>query len=208
MGWTSYRATHYDKSGKIDRKAECDNLFNSSCIEVIKSSMVGSIYYAAAKHTEYYFNKYNDGVDSGKVFAIVCITSVDNKDPYYNFSYKDMDETVGPCYYDCPLSILKLLTTTDSEFANEWRNKCYEKLSSRKSSFTSLPLGTKIEFEIPFDTNSIYKKGDLVTIQKVKSFNKKSSYWTDGIFKFSRHLVNHISNVIENNYKVIISEVQ
>ena len=24
MGWTSYNATHYNKHGQIDRKAECD----------------------------------------------------------------------------------------------------------------------------------------------------------------------------------------
>lgn len=26
------------------------------------------------------------------------------------FSYKDMDETEGPCYWDCPKNILNLLT--------------------------------------------------------------------------------------------------
>ena len=58
MGWTEYHATHY-KHGKIDRKAECDELFNDFMVdknnnrigkfEVLKSTMVGSTYYAAVK---------------------------------------------------------------------------------------------------------------------------------------------------------------
>ena len=30
MGWTEYLATHYTKSGQIDRKAECDAYFMES----------------------------------------------------------------------------------------------------------------------------------------------------------------------------------
>ena len=52
MGWTSYHAEHY-KNGKIDRKAECDAYFleglNRGHFDVLKSSMVGSTYYAAIK---------------------------------------------------------------------------------------------------------------------------------------------------------------
>ena len=49
MGWTEHQATYF-KKGKIDRKAECDSIFtyNNWC-EVVKSSMVGSVYYGAIK---------------------------------------------------------------------------------------------------------------------------------------------------------------
>ena len=48
MGWTSYHATHYSKTGTIDRKAECDGYFmeglNRGHYRVEKSAMVGSVY--------------------------------------------------------------------------------------------------------------------------------------------------------------------
>ncbi|MDO5332206.1 MAG: hypothetical protein Q4E99_05950, partial [Bacillota bacterium] len=51
----------------------------------------------------------------------------------------------GPYCYDCPKAILKLLTPTDSEWANEWRRKCFEK--HNKPKLSDLPIGTKIKFE-------------------------------------------------------------
>ena len=50
MGWTSYHATHY-KNGKVNRKAECDAYFteglNEGFYRLEKSTMIGSVYYAA-----------------------------------------------------------------------------------------------------------------------------------------------------------------
>lgn len=52
MGWTSYQATYF-ANGKINRKAECDAYFmkgvNAGHFEILKSSMRGSVYYAAVK---------------------------------------------------------------------------------------------------------------------------------------------------------------
>lgn len=141
MGWTGYHAGYY-KNGKIDRKAECDDVFTwengSKKVSVVKSAMVGTVYYAAVRILDEE-NGQND------VFGAVALTSVDNSD-YFNFKYKDMDETVGPGYYDCPKGILDLLTPTDSEWANEWRAKCREKLASKKEKKT-VPVGTVIEFK-------------------------------------------------------------
>ena len=51
MGWTEYIATHITPKGQIDRKKECDAYFleglNRGFYEVVKSRMVGSVYYAA-----------------------------------------------------------------------------------------------------------------------------------------------------------------
>jgi hypothetical protein len=52
---------------------------------------------------------------------------------YYNFGYKDMDETQGPNESNCPERILKLLTPTTSEYALAWRKRCYDNLSKRKN---------------------------------------------------------------------------
>ena len=132
MGWTEYHATYY-KNGKVDRKAECDNLWNKDC-KVLKSAMKGKIYYCALQTPE------------GDVIGQVVITSGTNRrDPYFNFGYKAMDETDGPYYYDCPKSILNLLTPTDNEYANQWRNECREK-AKHKSWIKDLPIGAKVEW--------------------------------------------------------------
>ena len=41
------------------------------------------------------------------------------------WGYKDMDETMGPCYYDCPLQFLDLASPppTPGYYSPEWREK-------------------------------------------------------------------------------------
>ena len=46
---------------------------------------------------------------------------------YHNFGYKDMDETMGPVESNCPMRLLKLLTPTDNKWANEWRERCWNR---------------------------------------------------------------------------------
>ena len=132
MGWTTCNASHY-KNGKVDRKAECDDLWNKDCT-VLKSTMKGSTYYGALK------------LRDGRVIGTAVLTCGGERNShYFNFGYKAMDETVGPCCYDCPKSILNLLTPTDSEWANEWRRKCYEN-ANKKRWIKDLPIGAKVEW--------------------------------------------------------------
>ena len=57
MGWTGQHATHY-KRGTVDRKAECDAYFmeglNAGFYNVLKSALVGSVYYAAVQNVKRY----------------------------------------------------------------------------------------------------------------------------------------------------------
>lgn len=150
MGWTSYHATCYYKNGKINRKQECDDHFegglNRGYYKVLKSTMKGSTYYAAVQMLMRREKKENGEfvdipIENGIVFAAVLLTQVDSKS-YYNFSYKDMDETCGPYYYECPESILALLSDTDNESAKNWRQLC-RKMNALKK----LPVGSIIEFQ-------------------------------------------------------------
>lgn len=154
MGWTFYHAVFYNK-GKIDRKSECDNLFNEN-FRIEKSSMVGSTYYAAITAIKEYSKDRKTLIeipkDRQKTFAVVILTHTRSND-YYNFGYKEIDETMGPSYYDCPASILKLLSETESMFALEWRRRCREKINQKKNnrknpnSLSNLPIGAIIELE-------------------------------------------------------------
>ena len=173
MGWTEYRASCY-KNGKVDRKAEMDSIYNwedeNRKVEVLKSAVVGSTYYAAVKS----FNKTNGYEYIG---AIVCLTSTNNKD-YYNFAYKDMDETMGPYKYDCPKGILDLLGPTDNEYAKEWRRLCYENINEKKNpnALAKLPVGTTIKVIMPFDTK-FFGEGQEVRLQKRTKWGSNRTEW-------------------------------
>ena len=73
MGWTGYHVDTY--KGKIDRKSECDKLWTQEehdgypKLEVLKSVMKGSTYYAAVQN-----------VTKGITFGVVVLTRVNNKD--------------------------------------------------------------------------------------------------------------------------------
>lgn len=128
MGWTSYHAKHYKENGQIDIKAEIRHelfrdpkLIDGTKLEIVRDAVVGSTYFAAIKNT-----RTND------VWAFICLTQSDRKN-YYNFYYKDMDETVVPGDCRCPVSILKELTPTDSKNANEWRKACMDYHEKKKS---------------------------------------------------------------------------
>lgn len=152
MGWTSYNAKFY-KNGKVDRKAECDSIFeNDATCELVESSMRGSVYYAAVKLLKKYVGSDEDGksvyedLTEPSISAYVILTSVDNSD-YFNFAYKDMHETMGPFQYDCPQKILDLLTPTDNEFANKWREEC-RKLKENKNDLGKLKVGDSVKCTI------------------------------------------------------------
>ena len=183
MGWTWYNATEWNGS-KINRKAECDKQFTyaNSPYEVLKSSMVGTTYYAAIKKGDI-------------VFAVIFLTSTDR----WEFGYKDMDETMGPYRYDCPVSILKLLTETDNEEANLWRQHCRENIERKKKQIKlgSLPVGTIIEASCPCDCSS-NNKGDKITLRKVNDYGRV--YWTDGHYRWTRPLMAMIQ---EQGFKII-----
>lgn len=198
MGWLEYRATHY-KNGKVDRKAEMDATYNweteTHKAEVLKSAMVGGTYYAAVKST----NKTN-GFEC--VTAAVCLTSTDSKH-YYNFAYKDIDETMGPYKFDCPKGILDLLTPTDNEYANEWRKACRENLAKKKSSnaLSKLPVGTVIKVVMPFDTN-YFKAGQEVKLKKCQKWNSNRTEWLTMSYPHVRFTAS-LMKMLEDCYEIV-----
>ena len=80
-------------------------------------------FYAAVEHIK------ADG--TREVWCAVCKVSYYPKD-YYGFCVKAMSEFEGPYYHNCPEKILKLLTPTDSEWANTWREKCWANVNRKK----------------------------------------------------------------------------
>ncbi len=106
MGGWSY--SHADLS-RISRKDAVRREIGPDFL-ILKDRMIGTTYYGAIKSGD-------------TVFALIVLTRVENRD-WFNFGTKFMDETCGPYSYDCPKSILDLLSPTDCETANEWRRIC------------------------------------------------------------------------------------
>ena len=127
MGWVHCFDGRRKPDGTIDRKYECDRLCTWECFgadgkitssgKVLKSAMVGSTYYAAVQNHK------------GEVWAAVFLTCSRTKWDGTAWGYKDMDETMGPNEDRCPASILALLTPTDSQWANEWRERCRKNIA-------------------------------------------------------------------------------
>lgn len=83
------------------------------------------------------------------VIAIVClIRHVPRALDGYTFGYKDMTENMGPCESRCPKTILDLLTPTTSEYANDWRKRCWDRINKRKAA-PKVKAGDLIKFKHP-----------------------------------------------------------
>lgn len=203
MGWLNYHIEK-DFNGKFDKKGELDKMWNQKehrdCngthypeLKVLKSSMIGSTYYAAIK-----------SILRGEetIYAVVVLTSIDNT-RYDNFGYKSMTEFYGPCQYQCPISILKLLTPTKDEYALEWRKKCYEyhNKKNQKDSLNKLPINSKIEVIVPFDTTAA-KKGEKIILVKCGGYRKRQhSYWFGNGYKWSIKLIGDNYTILERGDK-------
>ena len=149
MGWFEGTAKYFDKHGQVDRKKCMRAEFSDeSCI--LKDAMVGSTYYAATRLAD------------GNVSIFVGLTSVREK---YYFAYKPMDDSMGPCKYDCPESILKLNTLHDG-YTDEWIAKCRE-LRAKKNEWEKLQKKVSVlRVTLPWDTTRFYRSGDVVTLTK------------------------------------------
>jgi len=111
MGWSSFHMN----------KGETKNWFineweSTGKHKVLDCAIVSrSVIYGAIKFLE-----------TGEVFCAVFLIRYGKG--YYNFSVKEMTEHVGPCAYDCPKRIFKLLTELNDAddqngWAREWRKK-------------------------------------------------------------------------------------
>ena len=211
MGWIGYKATHYYKNGQVNRKAELDASYEESGWKVLKSTMDGTTYYAALQNAQRRV-KNEDGTykkdaegryvreevpeKERTTFGVVVLTSMRDG----MFCYKDMDETMGPCYSNCPTSILKLLTPTKNENANKWRAACYAKQEKKKGKtpLSKLPVKAKIEWTLPYDLDSGWKKGDKMILTKYKTW-RGITRWVNGRYYYSMKTIGDNYVVLDDN---------
>ncbi len=128
MGWTFISS--YDGSGVrnyLDRQFTEDS--ENGKWEILKSALVKMrTYYAACRWT-------NKKTGAGKTFAMVVLVKYNPRDREgLTLGWKEMDEGMGPCKAECPLSILDLLDPPDPDrHGADWRRRVREFHAKRKS---------------------------------------------------------------------------
>jgi hypothetical protein len=112
---------------------------NPNKYRVLDSAVVKfNTFYAAIEQT-------HKETGERRVWAAVILIQHYPKD-IHNFGWKEMSEADGPFASECPKRILKLLTPTDSDGANDWRKRCWANIEDRKIR-KNLPHGTVLKYE-------------------------------------------------------------
>lgn len=138
MGWTGY---HREK-GQTDR----EHLQNELCrdgLRIVECATITDgeyrVFYAAVR-----YEQATAGFPEGYTFGLVVLQKW-MRAGYENYYRKEMDETMGPCYYDAPAKVLDALSPTDSDYATEWRAKCRERLAA-KAAVPKVKPGDRVRF--------------------------------------------------------------
>lgn len=120
MGWDGIYITEAHKT--VSEKLSVYFKYHGFCEnEVVKATIKNGVVYGAIRNL-----KTND------VWAMVSLLKFRKDGWQTEMLAKNMSEDMMPYYFDCPKSILDLLTKTDNEHSNEWRKKCYEQLEKAK----------------------------------------------------------------------------
>ena|ERR1035437_1619340 len=153
MGWTSYHLERGQAGNELKKMLTWEN--ESSKNELVQGAFTSfREYYAAVKTTI---------KATGETYTWAFVAMVNWTRDDYNFSYKDLDETMGPNISNCPLSILKLLTPTEQikmitgnarQYAKSWRIRCWENVLA-KLDLKKITNGSIVKFEKELDRKSV-----------------------------------------------------
>jgi uncharacterized protein DUF6927 len=192
MGWL-YKSSldgfktpteYLDHQFTFDREERSYRVLRSSLVQMRR-------YYAAVERVEKVSGQCS-------VSAVVCLVDYNTRDKEgYIFGYKDMDETMGPCDHDCPAAILDLLTPTDSEWANAWRQKCRARLvKARPRAGQTLILAEPLTFT----DGAVHSRFQVV--ERITRNRKTTAFRGDnGVFY-------HIRSLRDREYTIEESSLQ
>ncbi|ONI88108.1 hypothetical protein ALI22I_20430 [Saccharothrix sp. ALI-22-I] len=114
-------------------------MLDASRYEIVECASRINVFYAAVRTKE-----------TGEVWALVVL--VQRGRGQYNFGYKDMSESMGPVQADAPAKVLDVLTSTDSEYALAWRQRCRDNLAksaAARNRQRSVTAGVVIQVATP-----------------------------------------------------------
>lgn len=132
MGWTSFQIHKTTKTIDVLRQElqQDDQGRTRARFEILDGVMRGATFYGVMRVT----NWTSPDAPPARVmtYGVVVLTERKNTYPasqYVDFYYKDMDESMQPYYYDCPVRMLDLLdqlapVTEPASGAYKWRAAC------------------------------------------------------------------------------------
>jgi hypothetical protein len=164
MGWTFYNRP----KGETDR-AHFErefSMFRDGTYEMVETTSKNGVFYAAVRTL-----KDTGHSKAGEVWALVILMQRTRGE--HNFGYKEMDETVGPGYYDAPARILDALTPTEHEWANQWRAECRKHLTKRETVKQEVRPGTVVELSKPVNFGDRHGAASRFEYQR----DGRRTYW-------------------------------
>lgn len=200
MGWIFTQVQKGQAGEYLKKTMTWDNEHSKG--ELLKGAFVNwHEYYAAVKITK---------KDSNKTYtiAVICLIQYAPKD-YYNFGYKDLEESMGVYKNNCPASILKLLTPCEEiydkdsnsyKYSKNWRIACWENIF-RNNDANRLKNNSVIKFDKPIHfTNN--EDVDTFLVKKKGRSTKFHKYYLE-TKSYSPYNYYNISKNILKNYKVV-----
>lgn len=164
MGWTYYHKDH----GRTAADEVRDHLTWESDISSYRALDVAVVKLRTAYAAVEQITK---ATGERKVWAAVFLLGYAPNDEY-NFGYKDMDESMGPCECDCPERILNLLTDPPlNEWAAQWRERCRANLAKRQATRGLVKTGHTYEL-----ARSLSMR-DGATLSIVTVVKRRGSAW-------------------------------
>ena len=118
MGWTGLSRKYHTFEYVLENECACVDKIS----KLLGRSVVGSVVYSLVE--------LNDGE------KLICVDLV--RKSKTEWLVKNMDETCGPFYYDCPAYLLKQSTQTSDE-AVAWRAACLKKKADAKQMVVLAP---------------------------------------------------------------------
>ena len=106
MGWL------YGWNSKQELVKHLEDLEENANYTIVKSTTIGNHWWAVIE------GKPGSSLE-GERLAVLCLLGSHDRE----WGYKDMDETMGPYYYDCPISYLSMLTEPRNDSARAWREQ-------------------------------------------------------------------------------------
>ena len=166
MGW-SYC---HRPEGKTDLQWFREDLWRDP--EYQKRLIDGSTYRGAfygVYETEAQHAPYLVPGDNGMVrLALVILVKRGRGADGYNFGYKDMDETMGPCESQCPARILDQLSPYKEDatgYCKDWRARCRANLDARKAR-PALRHGLRVKLPTPAKFRD-GRERDTFTVERI-----------------------------------------
>lgn len=137
MGWTT--SSYWESKQDVVKNCTSSSFWGGDRFKVHKHTLKGGHLWVLVELLT--------GEDKGKLFVTLFL--IERFDGEYG--YKDIDETCGPCYYDCPIGYVNAADKSGeplSDSAKNWRKKVREYHKEQKAErerVAQLTPGTHVE---------------------------------------------------------------